>query len=212
MGNGPGYNEDSEIASIQPNRGGYKMGEVIQHEKRGVMQMEVSGERLIENLIDEYEAQVTKLVYLYVKDWSTAQDITQEVFIKAFHALHQFNQKSSYKTWIYRIAINQCKDYKRSAYFRKNMIVNKFHSILNKETAVTPEQEIIKNEENDSVAFHIFSLPLKYREIILLYYYEELSTQEIAEMLGINPSTVRTRLDRGREKLKKTMEGRFPNE
>ncbi|MGG4166108.1 sigma factor [Rossellomorea vietnamensis] len=78
------------------------MEEAWQQEKRGVMQMEVSGERLIEDLIDEYEMQVTKLAYLYVKDWSTAQDITQEVFIKAFHALHQFNQHSSYKTWIYR--------------------------------------------------------------------------------------------------------------
>ncbi|MGM0853907.1 MAG: sigma-70 family RNA polymerase sigma factor [Bacillota bacterium] len=188
------------------------MGEALQHEKRGVMQMEVSEERLIESLVDEYEVQITKLVYLYVKDWSAAQDITQEVFIKAFHALHHFNHKSSYKTWIYRIAINQCKDYKRSAYFRKNMIVNKFHSILNKETTVTPEQEILKNEENDSVASHVFSLPLKYREVILLYYYEELSTQEIGDMLGINPSTVRTRLDRGREKMKKTMGGRIPNE
>ncbi|MGF3105724.1 sigma-70 family RNA polymerase sigma factor [Rossellomorea sp. DUT-2] len=188
------------------------MDEVIQHEKGGVMQMEVSEERLIESLMDEYEVQVTKLVYLYVKDWPAAQDITQEVFIKAFHALHQFNHKSSYKTWIYRIAINLCKDYKRSAYFRKNTIVNKFNTTLKKETSVTPEQELIMNEDNDSVASHVFSLPLKYREVILLYYYEELTTQEIGDMLGINPSTVRTRLDRGREKLKKTMGGRIPNE
>ncbi|MCA1065412.1 sigma-70 family RNA polymerase sigma factor [Rossellomorea sp. AcN35-11] len=188
------------------------MEEVLQHEKGGVMQMEISEERLIENLIDEYEVQVTKLAYLYVKDWPAAQDITQEVFIKAFHALHQFNHNSSYKTWIYRIAINLCKDYKRSAYFRRNMIVNKFHTLLKKEASVSPEQELILNEENDSVASHVFSLPLKYKEVILLYYYEELSTQEIGDMLGINPSTVRTRLDRGREKLKKTMGGRFPNE
>ncbi|UXH43176.1 sigma-70 family RNA polymerase sigma factor [Rossellomorea vietnamensis] len=188
------------------------MEEAWQQEKRGVMQMEVSRERVIEDLIDEYEMQVTKLAYLYVKDWSAAQDITQEVFIKAFQALHQFNQHSSYKTWIYRIVINQCKDYKCSAYFRRNTVVHTFHKILNKSTTVTPEEELMTNEANDSVISHILALPIKYREIILLYYYEELTTQEIGDMLGINPSTVRTRLDRGREKLKKTMGGRLSNE
>jgi RNA polymerase sigma-70 factor, ECF subfamily len=167
---------------------------------------------LIESLIDEYETPITKLAYFYVRDWPTAQDICQEVFIKVYDVLDQFNHQSSYKTWIYRITINKCKDYKKSAYFRKNTVVDKFHRFFNTEIAVTPEQVLLQSEEQTSMAALIFTLPVKYREIVLLYYYEELTTQEISDMLNINSSTVRTRLDRGRQKLKTMLQRRDKDE
>ncbi|WP_064091895.1 sigma-70 family RNA polymerase sigma factor [Rossellomorea aquimaris] len=167
---------------------------------------ETNRERLIESLIDSYETQITKLAYLYVQDWSTAQDICQEVFIKAYHSIDNFHKDSSYKTWIYRITVNHCKDYRKSAYFRRNKLVDEFHRFFNKAVVAIPEQEFLKSEEKNKVSQHIFALPLKYQEIILLYYYEELSTQEIGELLNINSSTVRTRLERGRQKLKVTLQ------
>ncbi|WP_175990060.1 sigma-70 family RNA polymerase sigma factor [Bacillus sp. Marseille-Q1617] len=167
---------------------------------------------LIESLIDEYEISITKLAYFYVQDWPAAQDICQDVFIKVYDALDQFNHQSSYKTWIYRIAINKCKDYKKSAYFRKSTVVDKFHRFFNKEIAATPEQVLLQTEEQTSLSAQIFTLPVKYREIILLYYYEELTTREISELLNINSSTVRTRLERGRQKLKTMLERRDKDE
>jgi RNA polymerase sigma-70 factor, ECF subfamily len=189
------------------------MEEILHQLRGGMVDVDESGKvQLIERLIDDYEQQILKLTYFYVHDWSAAQDICQEVFIKAYNALDDFNQESTYKTWIYRIAINKCKDYKKSAYFRKNTIVDRFHRILNKEVAANPEDELLKSEHNDTVAQHIFSLPIKYREAIILYYYEDLSTDEIGDLLKVNPSTVRTRLNRGREKLKEKMGGRLSYE
>jgi RNA polymerase sigma-70 factor, ECF subfamily len=189
------------------------MTENIHHAIGGVGHLEDTGKhRLIETLIDQYETPLTKLAYFYVQDWSTAQDICQEVFIKAYDALDQFNHQSSYKTWIYRITVNKCKDYKKSAYFRRNTVVDKFHRFFNKEIAATPEQELLQTEEKNSLSAHIFALPMKYREIILLYYYEEMTTAEISELLNVNSSTVRTRLDRGRQKLKTLLQGRDKDE
>ncbi|MBW3110318.1 sigma-70 family RNA polymerase sigma factor [Bacillus sp. MCCB 382] len=191
------------------------MTEILHQVRGGLGRLDdtkTHSDHLIETLIDQYETQITKLAYIYVQDWSTAQDICQEVFIKAYHSLGSFNQNSSYKTWIYRIAVNQCKDYKKSAYFRRNTVVDKFHRMFNKEIAATPEQELIQTEENNSVSAQIFALPMKYREIILLYYYEELTTDEIGELLNLKASTVRTRLDRGRQKLKTLLQGRGTDE
>jgi RNA polymerase sigma-70 factor, ECF subfamily len=189
------------------------MEEILHQVRGGMAGVDESGKaQLIERLIDDHEQQILKLIYFYVNDWSSAQDICQEVFIKAYNALDDFNQESTYKTWIYRIAINKCKDYKKSAYFRKNTIVDRFHRLLNKEEAGSPEDELLRSEHNDTVAQHIFSLPIKYREAIILYYYEDLSTDEIGELLKVNPSTVRTRLNRGREKLKEKMGGRLSHE
>ncbi|MGG3915958.1 sigma-70 family RNA polymerase sigma factor [Rossellomorea vietnamensis] len=191
------------------------MTEILHQVRGGLGRLEdtkSNSDHLIETLIDQYETQITKLAYMYVQDWSTAQDICQEVFIKAYHSLGSFNQNSSYKTWIYRIAVNQCKDYKKSAYFRRNTVVDKFHRMFNKEIAATPEQVLLQTEENNSVSAQIFALPMKYREIILLYYYEELTTDEIGELLNIKASTVRTRLDRGRQKLKVMLQGRGTDE
>jgi RNA polymerase sigma-70 factor, ECF subfamily len=188
----------------------------ILHQVRGGLgrldETKTNRDHLIETLIDNYEIQITKLAYMYVQDWSTAQDICQEVFIKAYNSLDNFNENASYKTWIYRITVNQCKDYKKSAYFRRNTVVDKFHRMFNKEIAATPEQELLQTEEKNSVSAQIFALPVKYREIILLYYYEELSTEEIGELLNIKSSTVRTRLDRGRQKLKVMLQGRGTDE
>ncbi|KPL59322.1 sigma-70 family RNA polymerase sigma factor [Rossellomorea vietnamensis] len=191
------------------------MTEVL-HQVRGELRrledMKINSDQLIETLIDQYENQITKLAYMYVQDWSTAQDICQEVFIKTYHSLGSFNHNSSYKTWLYRIAVNQCKDYKKSAYFRKNTVVDKFHRMFNKEMAGTPEQELLQKEDKNCVSAQIFALSMKYREIILLYYYEELTTDEISELLNIKASTVRTRLDRGRKKLKALLQGGDTNE
>lgn len=70
----------------------------------------------------------------------------------------------------------------------------------------TPERNLVNNEISKQLANSIMQLPLKYREIILLFYYEELSIQEISELINMNENTVKTRLNRGREKLKPLLE------
>lgn len=76
-------------------------------------------EQIISQLMDNYSDDVLHLVFSYVKNRTTAEDLTQEIFIKCYEKLGQFNNKSSIKTWLYRIAINHCKDYLGSWHYRK---------------------------------------------------------------------------------------------
>ncbi|WP_421381981.1 sigma-70 family RNA polymerase sigma factor [Bacillus salacetis] len=156
--------------------------------------------KLLEDLIDQHEKAVTKLAFTYVKDWSAAQDIAQEVFISVYQGLENFKQESTYKTWIYRITVNKCKDLQRSAYFRRNIITDSVGRLF-KGKEENPADMVIKQEEMQGIAQDVFLLPVKYREVIILYYYQGLSTKEIAVLLDCKSSTVRTRLDRARNKL-----------
>ena len=110
------------------------------------------------------------------------------------------------KTWIYSIAINQCKDYFRSWHYRKVQLLKPFESHQIK-IELTPEDYFIQKVESHRIAEAILSLNLKYREIILLYYYREFSLEEIATLLELNPSTVRTRMQRAKDRLKKILGG-----
>ncbi|WP_121680957.1 sigma-70 family RNA polymerase sigma factor [Falsibacillus albus] len=173
--------------------------------------VELDAAAMLESLIDQYERAVTQFAYTYVKDWGAAQDISQEVFIKIYEKLDSFQHRSSMKTWIFSITANQCKDYLRSLEGKKRKLSSFVQNIFTQNDEKTPEQIIEEKQSNDSLAQDVLSLPVKYREIIILYYYEELNTNEIASLLDISGSTVRTRLDRARKQLKDLNEGREGN-
>ncbi|WP_121603735.1 sigma-70 family RNA polymerase sigma factor [Virgibacillus sp. Bac332] len=77
-----------------------------------------TNEILLEELMGLYGDELKRIAYLYVNDISQSEDIVQEVFISCYKNFHRFNKKSSYKTWLYRITINKCKDYQRKWSFR----------------------------------------------------------------------------------------------
>jgi len=161
-------------------------------------------DQIIDQLMQEYSDDILHLVYTYVKNRATAEDLTQEIFIKCYERLNQFNRQSSIKTWVYRIASNHCKDYLRSWHYRKITFSNKvFDYIPSKAKQV--EEEIITNSEENSLTNAVMNLPLKYREVVFLHYYEELSLREISNITTVNISTIKTRLKRARELLKDQM-------
>ncbi len=170
------------------------------------LDIHTSKDALLEDLIDTYEKDVVKLAFFYVKEWNTAQDISQEVFIAVYHSIDTFEGASSYKTWIYKITANKCKDYLRTSYFKRTVFGIKQETSKTQSTEYSTES-IVVEKENDSQLYNaVLTLSVKYREVIILYYYEELSSEEIAELLGISSSTVRTRLERGRRKLQQVLE------
>lgn len=155
-----------------------------------------------------YGEDLKRLIYTYVHDWNETEDLLQEVFLKIYKNLDQFNKNSSLKTWIFRITVNTCKDYLKFRLRQKEKIkrfFNNHNSIpsFNED----PESLMIEKDFSSQILTTIFSLSQKYQEIIILFYYYDLSTKEISETLSINESTVRTRLARAREKLKKSLGG-----
>jgi RNA polymerase sigma factor (sigma-70 family) len=152
-------------------------------------------------LMDEYGRSLVRLAFMYVKNEQLAEDIVQDAFIKCYNNLNHFQGKSSYKTWIYQITVNCCKDKLRSWGYR-NMFFTDFLSFREEAPDPSPEENVLLLEENRQLSKAIISLPLKLRETIIFYYYEELRIEEISNLLGISSNTVKSRLRRGKEVLK----------
>lgn len=160
-------------------------------------------ERLLTIAMDEYGHYLIRLAYAFVKNQTRAEDIVQEVFIRYYIHLADFEGRSSVKTYLYRITVNECHNYFKSWNYRKTELSNLANSLLvNKQT---PEDALLKKESNHYGVQLIEKLPIKYKEVLWLHYYAELSVQEIAEVLKCSSNTVKTRLARGREKARLTM-------
>ncbi|MGP7817367.1 sigma-70 family RNA polymerase sigma factor [Niallia sp. 01092] len=150
-------------------------------------------------LMDQYGDMVIRLAYTYVKKKEAAEDISQEVFVSCYKHLDEFKENASYKTWIYRITVNKCKDVLKSWHFR-----NIFNKDTTKLLSPIPVKESV--ERNEDIFNKVLALPVKYREVIILYYYEDISIREISDLLGVKSNTVKTRLHRGRNALKITLD------
>ncbi|MEG1014225.1 MAG: sigma-70 family RNA polymerase sigma factor [Clostridia bacterium] len=153
----------------------------------------------LEQLVEQYQQVVLRMCYLYLHDAEQAKDATQESFLKAYLALGAFRGECSDKTWLMRIAINTCRDMRRSAWFRYL------------DRRITPDQlpeAVIQPQEEDvELTLAVMKLPHKFKEVILLYYYQNMTSQEIAVALGTGQSTVSTRLKQARCTLRKMLEG-----
>ncbi|RTZ53342.1 sigma-70 family RNA polymerase sigma factor [Bacillus sp. SAJ1] len=160
-------------------------------------------------LMKVYGNDVIRIAYTYLRQKSLAEDVAQDVFIKCFEKLDTFQNKSSYKTWLIRITVNRCKDVLKSRSF-KNLFITDFFSPKEQEQLVTStEHQLLVVEENELISKQVMGLPIKLREVIILFYYQDFSIEEISELLKINSNTVKTRLHRGRLKLKEVFEGEW---
>ena len=161
---------------------------------------------VIDELMQEYGQDLLQLVYAYVKNQAIAEDLTQEIFVKCYQALPTYKGKSTIKTWFWRIAINHCKDYLKSWYNQKVLAsADELFSLQESEENV--EQTVIQQDEDARLAENVMQLPVLYREVIYLFYFEELTIKEIAQVLAINGNTVKTRLRKGKALLKEQLEG-----
>ncbi|MED4017890.1 MULTISPECIES: sigma-70 family RNA polymerase sigma factor [Sutcliffiella] len=159
---------------------------------------------LLETMMITYGDQLTRLAYSYVRDKEIAKDLVQDVFIKSYINWEKFRHESSVKTWLYRITINTAKDYLKSWSYRKLKVSELYQ--FNIKSNASSEDEALHNWEKNNVKHTVFDLPTKYREVIFLYYYEEFTIKEISELMNIPMSTVKTRLGRGKSKLKEKLE------
>ncbi|WHX40401.1 sigma-70 family RNA polymerase sigma factor [Mesobacillus sp. AQ2] len=163
--------------------------------------------KMISDLMDQYGTSVLHLAYSYVRNRQTAEDLTQEIFLKCFENLDTYRGEAGLQTWLYRVASNHCKDYLKSWYFRKTH-VTAFISGFFKDSQPGPEEQFLQNDENYQLQDALFNLPIKYREILFLYYFQECSQKEIGAICSLNVNTVKSRLTRARELLKKILDER----
>lgn len=158
---------------------------------------------LLRELMEAHGNEVLRVVFGYVKDRHAAEDITQEVFVKVFDHLDSFRQESSYRTWIVRIAVNRAKDYLR-AVSRRPICVEDLSFV---EGDGSPERGLLRRHENNQLWNAVMNLPEMYREVVWLFYGRGMSLEEVADVTQVSVGSVKTRLYRARELLRRTWEG-----
>lgn len=163
-------------------------------------------EEILRELIGLYAESIKMLAYTYVKNWSAAEDITQDVFIKCYEQLEGFRGDSTYKTWLYKITRNKCKDYLKSKWYRSFIPTDFMKEKIETAEELSTEDQVINKFDDLELSQKVLTLPTKYREIIILFYYEELKIKEIQTLTNLNADTIKTRLRRGKQMLQKNVE------
>ncbi|MCJ8008693.1 sigma-70 family RNA polymerase sigma factor [Lederbergia wuyishanensis] len=153
-------------------------------------------------LMRTYGNDVIRVAYTYLKQKQLAEDVAQDVFIKCYEKMDTFRNDSSYKTWIIKITVNRCKDILKSWSYKNLLITNYFEN-----KKVVPSSQLQRDEESQVLSQQLMELPVKLREVIILYYYQEFTIEEISVLLNAKPNTIKTRLHRARLHLKKLLEG-----
>jgi RNA polymerase sigma-70 factor (ECF subfamily) len=163
-------------------------------------------EQRLERWIALYGDAILRTCFVYLSDSAQAQDATQDAFLKAWHCMDQFEGRNgcSEKTWLMRIAINVCHDYQRSKWFR--------HVDTSKALGELPAHMDAVLPEDRALLCDILALPERYKRIVLLYYYQDMTLEEVAAALDMSLSTVHHRLQRAHALLKQTLTGGEVNE
>lgn len=159
-------------------------------------------DQVLVQMVNQYQGLLLRMCYISLRDMEMAKDATQETFLKAYKAMDTFRGECSEKTWLIQIAMNTCRNMQRSAWFR-------YH-----DRRITPEdlpQAIGLADDNGDldVMCDVMKLPPKLKEVVILYYWQNMNVNEIAHALGVTHSTVSTRLKRAREKLHDVLERRL---
>jgi RNA polymerase sigma factor (sigma-70 family) len=162
---------------------------------------------LFEELVKEHGKAIFKYIISLVKNKELAEDIYQEALISAYLAYPSMKEQSKYKSWLYAIAINKCRDYwrkdKKAQQFWKEEV---YAYTATFEPSSIPEVELIHKLFAQQVAEKVNLLPEIYRYPINLYYYQDFSLVEIAKKSNLPLSTVKTRMKRAKERLRPKMQ------
>lgn len=166
----------------------------------------------------QYGERILNLAYRLTANQETARDLTQDIFMKVYQNLGDFEKKSSVYTWIYRIALNHIYNYlkkeRRQSWF--GLLDKDFsdlardsseESVLPAGTHATAADRALEAEERARLVWDtIRTLPVKYRVPLVLHHYEEMSYKDIAAAMGLSMSAVETRIHRARKQLIKKLE------
>lgn len=161
-----------------------------------ILQLKARDEKALMAVIDEYKKKIISFCYYYTLNYHDAEDLSQEVFISLYKGIQNFRAECSLATYIYKIAVSRCMDYKRKKSI-KNFLAGLF--------SYHKDVECVLPEDNP-VWQGMLSLEENVKIPMLLYYYIGLNQGEIAQVLNISPKAVEGRIYRGKKKLKETLE------
>jgi RNA polymerase sigma factor (sigma-70 family) len=153
-------------------------------------------------LVDRHKQGVFTLIRCKVESKETAEDLAQEVFLKVYRCIPGFREEARFGTWLYRITLNTVTDYLRAR--RRRPVTAMLDTVKGwfGEPGELPEEQAIRREKRETVVHILRCLPEKYRDILFLYHYRQLSCSEIAQLMELPVKTVETRLYRAKSMMK----------
>jgi len=152
----------------------------------------------LRDLMEAYGQDVWNLAYLLTRRYELADDIVQDVFLKAYSSIASFRGGSSIKTWLLAITRNTSINYLRTAFIRKVTLMERVSS---REASPSAEQEAMDRTFTSDIWQAVMRLPVKQREILILHGKYGMTTNEIAAMLQLSEGTVKSRLSRARSRM-----------
>ena len=161
-------------------------------------------EQELTQMMAEYKTQLMRMAYMYLGDEALAEDAVQDTFIKAYNHMDRFRGESSKKTWLMRIAINTCKDMRKSTWFRNRAKTTTLEAV--------PEQGVSDSYTDGTVLKAVMELSERDKQIILLRFYQEMTVPEIAKILHVPVSNATSRLNRAKAHLKEALKGWYFDE
>lgn len=177
------------------------------HDDELIKRVKKGSEECFKILIYRYYTTVFTMVFYKITDKDLAKDLTQEIFIKVWEGIGKYNEKGSFRSWLYSITRNHITDYLRK---NKSRLKYETHTELNKLTNSHIDSKNLSTttelkELEDLILKALHTLPSEQQEIFILYYYFRLTVEEIAEKLEIPKGTVTSRLYLARKKLKEIL-------
>ena len=161
-------------------------------------------EQTFTEMVNAHQTSLLRMCYLNLHDSGLAEDAVQETFVKAYRALPAFREECDPKTWLMRIAINTCRDMQRGSWLKH------ISQTVTLDQLAEPSESF--SEDAVAVNMEIARLPVKLREAVLLYYYQNMKIEEVADALGIGISSASERLKRAKEKLRTALKEVYFNE
>lgn len=179
--------------------------------KKIILNVKKGDQEAFSELVELYKDKVYQISYRMLGNTHEAQDIAQEAFLRAYINLDSYDVNRKFSTWLFRITTNLSIDRirkKKPDFYLDEEISGTDGLTLSSQLAASddsPEDEVVMREMQDWVQNEILSLPVKYRSAIILKYIEDLSLKEISEILDLPVATIKTRIHRGREALRKKL-------
>lgn len=167
-------------------------------EKLLVKNLKKGREDAYRQIVEEYGNRLLRTCYLILKDREEAEDVVQETFIKVFRNIDSFRENSNLYTWIYTIALNLSRDRLRK---KQDMFTIEVDLVGNNDV----EYEVEKSIDKELLRKELFEINSLYREVLVLFYFEELSIKEISNLLNEKEGTIKSKLSRGRNILKESL-------
>ena len=156
-------------------------------------------EALLTAWVDRYSDSLLRMCFISLRDWALAEDALQETFIKAWRAMPQYEHSPirNERAWLSRIAVNVCRDVRRTRWMR--------HVDAAQALEMLPPSQLAVEPEDRTLLLDILAMPVKYRQVLILYHYQRLTMREVAQVLGADVSTVHARLKKAEGMLRREL-------